>query len=196
MNESKEAITRLSYATTFVGLLVFSTLATEVFLGYLLVRGYSLSDIEALLAGLVIWTSFSVLGQRFIKLRHSGKWILLISASASAAYYRFFNMQRILSLEVVFDLIGYALVAAMFGSIAWWELINSVAKNLSKRKMPKRTVFIVLVTSSATFFCIWAGYSYQQTIMSFLDNHPWAVGLIGIIVSIAMGVFIGRRTKD
>ena len=196
MNGSKEVNIHLGSTTIFVALLVFSAIATEIFLGYLLVRGRSIIDVEAVLVGTVIWMFFSVVGEKFTKIQDSGRWILLISGVTSITYYRFFYVQKIISILVLGELFFYVIVAWMFGWVALWELWIWSVTYLRQRKMPRKSALIIVGTFSVASVLTCIVYSYQQTIMSFFDSHPWVVGLIGIVISIIVGVFVGRRTKD
>lgn len=196
MNGSKEVSIHLGSTTIFIALLVFSTIATEIFLGYLLVRGRSVIDVEAVLVGTVIWMFFSVVGEKLNKIRDTGRWIFLVSGVTSLTYYRFFYVQRIISILVLGELFFYVVGAYMFGSFALWEFWIWSETYLRQRKMPKKSALIIVGTFSGASVLIYIVYSYQQAIMSFFDSHPWVVGLISIMVSIIVGVFIGRRTKD
>lgn len=195
MNGSKEASPHLGFTTTFVGILVFSTLATEVFLVYLSLRGRSITFWEAIPASVIIGIFFSGLGERITKIQNSSTWVIPISVFTNATYYRLFIDQRIISSLIFIELIGYAMFSFVYGG--WFlSVLLPIGKKYLKQREISRKVALKTVGSLLVILLFgYIAYSYQQTVISFFDSHPWIIGLIGIVVSTIVGVIVGRRTK-
>ena len=191
MNQDGEKL--YSYSYLFVVTLAFSALATELFLLYLFVRGNLWVPVELILVGIAICTLFSALGQRLSKVNDIGRWIFFVSTVSSAVYYLTFVHSRIGGyLAWIFI---YIFLSAYLGWFAFWELLGYVWTSATEMKISKKPIIIVGTISIIGILVIYLVSAYLIEIVSFLDTHPWAMTLIGVLMTLLGGIIIGRRTK-
>lgn len=177
-----------SYSYLFAVTLVFSSLATEVFILYLSFRGSVWATLD-IIVGLILVLLFSALGQKISKVKELGGWIFGVSTVSSGVYYNLFALSTIphlLPTVAIFPLLAW------MGYVAW-DMLGSGWEYIGKMKVSKKPVILVAAIAIgilATFFVS----IYSIEIMSFLDSHPWIMTLIGVLIGIG-GIIFGRRTK-
>lgn len=190
MNTNKETIYNYSYL--FVVALVFSALATEIFLLYLFLRQIFPTVYEPSIVVIVLSIFFSALGQRLSKVNGIGKWIASISTASSGIYYFIFVSPKIENYLIVVSL--YAMVA--FVVWTFWDPLANVWTYISKTKVSKKPTIVMVTTGVVGIFALYLVFVYSTTIVSFFDRHPWAMTLIGVVLTLLGGIVIGRRTKS
>ena len=194
MNANREKLYGYSYL--FALTLVFSALATESTLMYSLIRGSSAFSYEPLIVGIVLCTLFSALGQMLSKTKEIGRWIFFVSAVSSIVSYDIFVSWRVMDGFLYFS---SAVTSFMFGWFAYWEFLPYSWIYISKRRISKKHIVIIVTLGIPSILVTYYVFLYSPIVVSFFDSHPWAMTLVGIlitsIVSTLGGLLIGRRTK-
>ena len=192
MNENREKL--YSYSYLLVVSLIFSALATEIFLLYLFTRENSWTEYELVLVGILSCTFFSALGQKLSKVNDIGRWIFVVSACSSTSYYYIFAAP----MSITRSLWQIPTWGVFFSSVlgyGFWLAINIGWEYLSERKIGKKFVAVILGSAILCILVIVSISVYSTEIISFFDSHPWFMTLIGVLITLFGGIAIGRRTK-
>lgn len=184
------------YLHLFVVGLVFSFLANLVFIPYSFYRGDLL--LEPILVALVIGVVFSVLGQEISKIKKIGRWILIISTFSMFLNYRVFVIPRSLS-NIQSEIVVYAYASMFLGFVGWSLSSHILSKVIQKTLTGKRLGLAIGCITLFVLFVIYVTMNLPE-LMHFFDTHPWAMTLIGVLVSslisLGGGILVGRRTKE
>ena len=192
MNANREEI--YSYSYLFGVTLVFSALASEIFLLYLLARGSILVIFEPLIVGIMLCILFSVLGGRLSKVNGIRKWISSVSAFSCTLYYGIFFVPTILTNSLI-QYIGYGVPASLTIGYFSWDFLDIGWEYMSQRKIARKTIAIAVGISILGILFVSFASVYSTELISFFDSHPWAMTLIGVLATLFGGILIGRRTK-
>jgi len=192
MSANKEEV--YSYSYLFVVTLFFSALASGIFLFYLLVRESFWIPYEPVIVGIALCILFSGLGQRLSKVNEIGRWILFVSSLTSILDYEIFVAPTIINLRWS-NIIGYSIGFFIFVWYVLGESLNRSWAYLCQRKINKKLLAVIIGGSLLASLAIFLVSAYYTTIVSFFDSHPWAMTLIGVLITLVGGIIIGRRTK-
>jgi hypothetical protein len=150
---------------------------------------------EPWMIGLVICTSFSILGERLSKINQIKRWIFLVSVCSTLLSYEIFlEPLFIISNQVTF-LVGIPFVLSFTGWWMYWDGLILIRTFISQRRMNKRRIVVISSVCALSVLAIFLTYIRFAEIVFFFDTHPWAMTLIGVLATLLGGIFIGRRTK-
>jgi len=192
MSANKEKV--YSYSYLFVVTLFFSALASGIFLFYLLARESPWIPYEPGIVGIASCISFSGLGQRLSKVNEIGRWILFVSGLNVILGYEIFVAPTIITTRWD-DILVDGMMLFLFGWYLLWESLNYSWAYLCRRKINKKLLAVIIGSSFLASLAIFLVSAYYTAIVSFFDTHPWAMTLIGVLITLAGGIIIGRRTK-
>ena len=192
MNTNREKIYSYSYLFTVTS--VFSLFATEIFLIYSLVRGSFLTFVELPVVGIILCTFFSVLGQKISKVNEIQIGIFYVSAISIVLHYEIFFAPTIITNKLI-DVIWYGVLGVLGMGFIYWIFLNFCWKYLSQRKIAKKPIAVIFGSVIVAILAFFFVFIYSTEIMSFFDSHPWIMTLIGVLITLLGGIFIGRRTK-
>ena len=92
---------------------------------------------------------------------------------------------------------GNAFMDLLFGGaggLGWIVLLSTIHEFLTTRKLSKRsvTVFLAILVSVPTLYLV---SLFSKSIMIFFDEHPWFPATLIGIVTLVVGIIIGRWQK-
>jgi len=164
---------------------------------YLLLRTDSSLFLESEFTAFALLVVISGMGEKISKIRNVSIWIASISMATMVISHSIVNSSDA-SLagdwQTSYPIIILSTVAGfLFGPI-FWQLSEASYHYIKMRGIGRSTLFAVAIISSVAMV-VYVVTNYVSQIMSFLDTHPWIVGLVVPLVTLFLGVIYGRRTK-
>jgi hypothetical protein len=183
-----------SYSHLLATIFVFAAFSNATSISYMLFRGADATYIETFAVCTVFVLFFSVLGQKISRINNIGSMILTVSVFSIVGNYVLFvswatpTFPFLLLSEMVAGIVLIPL--GMMG----WNLLGmkwiTIKKGISRKRVISYTAGAVAIGLIVVVFAFNA-----NIVTGFFDTHPWVATLIGVVISLIGGIWIGQRQK-
>ena len=180
-----------SYHQLFTVTLLFPSLSTVTLITYTFVRGSLWEPFEPLAVAICLCVFLSALGQRLSKIKKIGAWIFYISGFCALSSYEVFASTRIVGSSIFFSL----MLAFVPSGYPVWGTLNELWEYLCRKEITRGRILVVGGSGVLAVLLVFSIVTYLVDILHFFDSHPWAMTLVGAVITLLGGILIGRKTK-